>query len=190
VVAAVLSGAITDDPVVEPTPIDDPCPICDASTLVAFSEGRVEHYCPECAGLYGRVSPSAGSQPSGETPDESTTYGYLGSFQLPPAGMQGRTPGELFHAASTWGLLRFVAVASDICPHCSAPLDSSPLVCEDHESTEDHCEACGNRYAVQLGFRCTNCLYGGEAAFAIALMRNVQVLAFLTTHGINRSDFQ
>jgi hypothetical protein len=185
VIGAVLSGAITDDPVIEPTRIDNPCPICDAPTLVAFYEGRVEHYCTECAGYYGRDSPSVGDSTSGENSNGTAEYGYLGSFQLPPAGMQGRTPEELFQAGSTWGLLKLMAVATGVCPHCSAPLTTSVRVCEDHGSTGDPCEQCDNRHATQLEFRCTNCLYGGESAFTVTLIANADVLAFLATHGIN-----
>jgi hypothetical protein len=77
-----------------------------------------------------------------------------------------------------------VAVASGLCPHCSAPLDRSVDVCEAHD-TGEHCGACDNRHAVQLAFRCRNCLYGGEAAFAVALLAEVEVLAFLADRGIN-----
>jgi len=182
VIAAVRSGAVTDTPVVEPTPIDASCPLCGAPSEVAFHQGRVEHYCPDCAGYYGRVTlPAASPLSSGG----ATEYGYLGSFELPPAGTQGRTPGELFQAATTWGLLSLVAVASGVCPHCSAPLDRSTRVCEDHDTADDHCSACDNRHAIQLEFRCSNCLYGGEAAFAVALLADVEVLAFLAGRGIN-----
>jgi len=181
VIAAVRSGAVTDSPVVEPTPVDAACPVCGAGSVVAFRRGSVDHYCPECAGHYGRVTLSGESAPgAGET-----TYGHLGSFELPPAGTQGRTPEELFRAATTWGLLSLIAVASGVCPHCSAPLTTSPTVCEDHDPAGDHCEACDNRHAVQLSFRCPNCPYGGQAAAAVALLAEGAVLAFLAGRGIN-----
>lgn len=184
VIGAVLSGAITEEPVVEPTRIDQPCPICDSPTLVAFSEGRVEHYCTGCAGYYGRARPS--SEPAtGDASNGATEYGYLGSFSLPPAGTKGRTPAELFRAASTWGLLDLITVAAGVCPECSASLRQGPRVCEEHDSTGTHCEQCDNRHAIQIEFECTNCLYGGQAAFVIALMADVTVLSFLATHGIN-----
>jgi hypothetical protein len=185
VIGAVLSGAITDDPVVEPTEIDDPCPVCGAPALVAFSEGRVEHYCTECPGYYGRIAASSGSVPADDASGDAPEYGYLGSVRLPPAGTEGRAPAELFRAASTWGLLDLIAVGAGVCPECSAPLADSPQVCEEHGSGGGHCERCDNRHAIQVRFDCTNCLYGGEAAFGVALMADVDVLAFLATHGIN-----
>jgi DNA-binding HxlR family transcriptional regulator len=184
VIGAVLSGAITDSPVIEPTPIESACPVCGAETLVAFWEGRVEHYCSECAGYYGRTVPSS-EQRATDTAEDPPEYGYLGSFQLPPAGTEGRSPAELYDAASTWGLLKLIAVASGVCPQCSARLDSGPRICEEHEAADGHCEHCDNRHAVQLEFRCTNCLYGGEAAFVVGLLADGEVLAFLATHGVN-----
>lgn len=185
VVSAVLSGAITADPVIEPTRIEEPCPLCDAPALVAFYEGRVEHYCTECAGYYGRISPSDNAAMSADHSKETEAYGYLGSYQLPPAGTQSRTPDELFRAASTWGLLNLISVASGVCPHCSGPLSYSKDICEDHDSSADHCEQCDNRHAAHLEFNCTTCLYEGAAAFTIALLANADLLAFLAAHGIN-----
>lgn len=185
VIGAVLSGTITEEPVIEPTQIDHPCPICESPTLIAFSKGRVKHYCTGCAGYYGQTVPSSEPTATGDTLNGKTEYGYLGSFQLPPAGTEGRTPEELFRAASTWGLLNLMTVAVDVCPECSAPLTSGPRVCEEHDSTGNRCEQCNNRHAIQIDFECTNCLYSGQAAFAVALMTDIDVLAFLATHGIN-----
>lgn len=33
--------------------------------------------------------------------------------------------------------------------------------------------------------RCTNCIFSQQGAFAVALLANADLLAFLTTHGIN-----
>jgi len=53
VVEAVLSGAVTDAPVLKPTVVDHPCPLCGAPVEVTFREERVEMYCTECPGNYG-----------------------------------------------------------------------------------------------------------------------------------------
>jgi ribosomal protein S27AE len=185
VVEAVLSGAVTDDPVVEPTRIDEPCPLCGAPTVMAFFRGRVGHYCTECEGHYGYAPATGESGTSGDASDGATEYGYLGSFQLPPAGLQGRTPDEVFRTAATWGVLQLMAVASGVCPRCSASLAESVSVCEAHDSADEHCDQCGNRHAIQVEFGCTNCLYEGTAACAVALVADVDVLTFLAEHGIN-----
>ena len=50
VVEAVLSGAVTDAPVVEPTETDDACPYCGAPTAVSYRQGVLARSCTECAG--------------------------------------------------------------------------------------------------------------------------------------------
>lgn len=185
VVGTVLSGAVTEDPVVEPTLIDEPCPICDAPSLVAFYQERLDHYCTECAGYYGATTPlhakASGDGDSGETRE----YGYIGSVPFPPAGLQGRTPEEVFQAACAWFMLELFAVANRVCPRCSAPLSESLSVCESHESTEGVCDECNSRHAVLVNFHCTNCLYEQSGAFGLALMATSDVLRFLLASGIN-----
>lgn len=185
VVEAVLSGAITDDPRLEPTPIDEPCPLCDGSTVVAYSEERMEHYCTECAGHYDPDHASGKYGSSNDGSDEIAEYGYLGAVALPPAGLQNRTPGEAFEAASTWGILELLAVASRVCPSCSAAPNESVHVCEEHDSTGEICDQCNNRHAIQIFLRCPNCGRQHGGAFVLSLMSNINLLAFLTAHGIN-----
>jgi len=185
VIGTVLSGAVTEDPVVEPTPIDEPCPICGAPSMVAFYQERLDHYCTECAGYYGTKTPltaeATDEKSSGETPE----YGYIGSVPFPPAGLQERSPEDMFQAACAWFNLEVFAVANRVCPRCSAPLSESLSVCESHESTEGVCEECHSRYAVLVNFHCTNCLYEQSGAFGLALMATTDVLEFLLAHGIN-----
>ncbi|MEF8812878.1 MAG: helix-turn-helix domain-containing protein [Halovenus sp.] len=185
VVEAVLSGAVTSDPVLEPTPIDEPCPRCGAGTVVAFSQERVEHYCPECAGHYGPARATSEHATAGTSSDEDAPYGYLGSVPLPPAGVQDRTPEEVFQASSTWGVLELLAVASGVCPRCSASLTESLSICEDHDATESLCDQCENRHAIMITRRCPNCLYEQGGAFVLALMANIHLLRFLIANGLN-----
>lgn len=195
VVEAVLSGAVTVDPVLEPTRVDEPCPLCGAPTAVAFSRQRLDHYCTACAGHYGPADESVpaseesdgagGSVSTGDGADDAGEYGYLGSFQLPPAGLQGRTANEVFAAASTWGILELLAVASRVCPRCSASLTTSTRVCEDHDVASGFCDRCGNRRAVRARFDCTNCPHEQTGALVLALVADIDVLSFLVDHGIN-----
>lgn len=185
VVEAVLSGAVTSDPVLEPTTIDEPCPRCGAGTAVAFYQERVEHYCTECSGHYGPTRATSEYATSDDGSERDPTYGYLGSVTLPPAGLQNRTPDEIFQTASTWGILELLAVASGVCPRCSASLSESQSVCEAHGTTDDLCDQCQNRHAIQIMRRCPNCLYEQGGAFVLALMSNINLLGFLTAHGIN-----
>jgi predicted amidophosphoribosyltransferase/DNA-binding transcriptional ArsR family regulator len=171
VVQAVVSGAVTDAPVVKRTQIDHKCPHCGAPIEVRYHLERVEMFCTECAGTWGAAEPAY--------------QGYLGRMMLPPAGFHGRTTEEAVRAARTWENLRILANAVGICPHCAAPIERDITVCDDHDTTGEVCEACHQRYAVQFHFDCTNCIYDGEGTFSVALAANTDLLAFLTAHGLN-----
>jgi DNA-binding transcriptional ArsR family regulator len=185
VVEAVLSGAVTEAPLMEPTPIDEPCPICGGPTVVAFFEDQVEHYCTECEGQYDpETAMSSYATPDGDR-GADPEYGYLGSAQLPPAGFQGRSPDELYRAGTTWLTLEVLAMASGVCPRCSASLSTSVGVCEAHDYTAEYCDECSNRHAVQVVFRCANCFYSRGGAAGLALVTDGHLLTFLLEHGIN-----
>jgi len=177
IIEAVLSGAVTESPEVEPTPVDESCHYCGAPVTVRYSEERVSLYCPECRGTYGGSS----DRPAGIPAD----YGYLGGLALPPAGVQGRTPGEVFRAAWTWGNLEILSMACGICPRCSAAIDHSVTTCEDHDDAEGLCEQCDRRHAVYVTVRCTNCNFDIGGGIMLAVGADTDLLAFLTDHGIN-----
>lgn len=112
-------------------------------------------------------------------------YGRLGAFRLPPAGLEGRTPSEVFRTAVVWGGLELRSVASRIRPRCTAPLSVSLDVCRDHRPTAGLCDRCGDRHAVKARFSCTNCPYGVCGAAVVALLNDDDVLASLVDHGVN-----
>ena len=211
VVEAVLSGAMTDTPVLEPTEVDHPCPFCGAPVEVTFRDERVELYCTECAGNYGDGAtaipgddtPETGesaesgetgeSAESGDIPDAAGTRdatapadsgdGYLGYHPLPPAGVQGRDAGAVLSAAMTWGHLELMAAAGGVCPRCSAPLDRELRACDDHDASDGLCPTCGNRHAVVVDLTCTNCIYDESGSAIIGLTGVTPLLAFLTARG-------
>lgn len=185
VVEAVLSGAVTADPVVEPTQIDEPCPRCGAVTVVAYDQERVEHYCTECAGHYAPTRAASGAAVSDPDADEAARKGYLGSVALPPAGLRERTPAEMFQASTTWGILELLAVSNGLCPRCSAPLTESVDVCEAHDPRDGLCPKCCHEHAVQVRYDCSNCLYTQRGAFVLALMAHIELLGFMIAHDLN-----
>lgn len=176
VIEAVLSGAVTDAPVMGRTEIEVACPYCDAPIEVRFIEERVETYCTNCAGTFGESQLE-----SAETPVE----GFLGNVSLPPAGIQGRTPRETVEAGTTWGNLEFMALASGVCPRCSAPLDTAVDVCQEHDTTGGLCERCNNLHQVHGEWECTNCIFFTSGLFVLNLMTNPAFLSFQIDHDLN-----
>lgn len=178
VVQSVLSGAVTETPVLELTKIDEPCQVCGTPIAVSFHEERVEMYCTECPGLFGESMRTGG-------PVSQTDDGYLGYLPLPPAGVKGRTPREVFQAAWTWGNLLMLSMASGVCPRCSAAVDFSIDVCEAHDATDGLCDVCDRHWAASINLSCTNCIFDLDGALSLGLLANTNLLAFLTAHGLN-----
>lgn len=174
VVEAVLSGAVTETPRLAPTRIDFACRLCGAPIMVGYGDERVEMFCTECSGLF---------EKSSREPDERTELGWLGGLSLPPAGVRGRTAMELFRAASTWTHLELMAWATGICPRCSATVEHSVSVCEDHDASQGLCETCGHRPAAVIRSRCTNCIRELRSLFPVHLLDTPELLAFLIERG-------
>ena len=178
IIEAVLSGAVTDDPVIDRTGIDFACLLCNAPIEVCFQQERLELYCTECAGQYGD---SLGQRESITT----DRRGYLGQFPLPAAGIDGRTPEEVLDAASLWAHLELLAAANGVCPRCSAVVDRSVHVCEDHDASEGLCPTCDQRHEVTIENRCTNCVYEIQGIAVIQLISNPDLRSFVAERGID-----
>ena len=176
IVEAVISGAVTDDPVVERTPIDEPCPLCSAPIEVSYQQERVEMYCSECPGLFER-------EDSGEQFD--TEFGTLGHIYLPPAGIQERTPAEIHRAAEAWSNLELLGFSAGVCPRCAGTVDHSVTVCESHDGSDGVCEQCGRRYAARFEVECGTCHYASSGLPIISLLAETELLSFVTDHGAN-----
>ena len=176
VVEAVVSGAVSDSTVVEPTEAEKDCPFCGAPVAVGFQHGRVEMSCTECAGLV-RFADSGGRR--------FTEYGSLGFFLLPPAGVQGRSAQEMLEAAWTWRHADFLTDSTGVCSRCSARLETSVDVCENHDADAGVCDECERRYALMFDLYCPNCDYDPNSIAPGILLANTELLAFLTARGIN-----
>ena len=176
VVEAVLSGAVTEAPSIDRTPIDRACQHCGASSVeVEYREEQVGIYCPECAGQYGETS-------DGDRPADRERIGYV---YLPPAGVHGRTPAEMTEAAFVWTVAQTQALHRGVCPRCSAPVDDAIDICETHDPTDGRCDHCNRRYAAVVHTACTNCPFelGGSAIGY--LHTETELLAFLFGHGFD-----
>jgi len=175
VVEAVLSGAVTERPTMERTPVDEACPYCGAPVAIEWQEDGVGVFCSECAGRYSRERAACGADDAG----------YLGRYPLPPAGVRGRDSEAVLGAAWTWANLEILALASGLCPRCSATVEWGATLCEDHDAGDGLCDACDGRYALSARVACTNCILetGGEPV--VGLVAETELLALLTGEGLN-----
>lgn len=175
VVEAVLSGAITDNPEIEPTTVDFTCLFCDTPVEVSYRRGTVRLSCKAC-----ETGVSAASEDAAEAED-----GNLATFAFPPAGVRGRTALELQAAAATWAHLDAVALSSDVCPRCSATVELSIEACADHVPSDGVCDRCGYFHGVRLHYRCRNCIYTADLAAVMGLLATPELLAFVGEHDLN-----
>jgi DNA-binding transcriptional ArsR family regulator len=185
VVQAVLSGAVTDDPELDYTEVDEACWWCGGPIVVRYHQERLDLYCTECAGTYGDLSARRPTPIAETVPTVPDDLGYLGAFFLPPAGVETRTPEQAYRAGMAWEMLEYLAISNGICPRCSSAIDRAVQVCESHDETEGLCGTCGNRKAINMQVACRNCIYRNRGTFVDALYNDPEVMAFFTANGIS-----
>ncbi len=177
VVVAILSGAVTDYPVIERTSVETPCFLCGGDMELSYRQETVGLYCSDCGGRR-----SASSHPSGEAQAPNDVVGSLG---LPPAGVEGRTPSEMIRAAEVWTVTQGQAVARDVCPWCSAALEHAVSACEDHDPSDGRCDACDRRFASLVHVSCQNCIFEQDSPLTARLLSDTTLMAFMLDHGID-----
>ena len=178
VVTAIYSGVVTENPPRERERIDEPCPYCEESIYVELRPEGIAKYCPECPGFYGKTSSM--------DHDESTeAFGFLGLLHLPPAGLQDRTPEQVYRAAQIWNNLTFMTLAHDICAWCSASLNHSVEVCEDHDASDGLCPACNQHLPIWLHSNCTNCIREIQTTVGARFFGRSEMLSFILDQGVN-----
>lgn len=91
-------------------------------------------------------------------------------------------------AAATWGHLGTLALANEMCPRCSAPVDQAVKVCDHHDSAAGKCETCDSRFAITIVSECTNCIYTASSSAFILVPTAPDVLAFVGDHGLNTTS--
>jgi len=178
VIEAVLAEALADDAVVERTRVEWPCFLCGAPVEVSYRDDHVGLYCSACGGTRDATSPTA----DGRSVGSDDVLGYL---DLPPAGATDRTPADVLQAASVWTTTAAMALARGVCPRCSAAVECSVRACEDHDATDGRCEACGQRFAVAMHYRCTNCILVERSPFSMYLLDDADLIEFMVAHDVD-----
>ncbi|GAB7009555.1 DUF7351 domain-containing protein [Halorubrum trueperi] len=177
VVEAIRSGAVTDDPDLERTSIDDRCPTCDERLEIRWHDGSVEVFCSRCESRWERSSSRVDTA-------EGPESGYLGRLPFPPAGIRDREAEEVFRAAHAWTIVELLAVGAGICPRCAATVETELDACSDHED-DGICSNCRSSFAVVLTASCTNCLYHVGSAAALGLLSSPALLGFMLDHDVD-----
>jgi len=178
---AILSGVVTDERIVKPATTAFPCPYCGTSIVVTYHEERLELHCTECAGFYDVRSRPVGTK---ELADPAE-YSYLGSLRLPPAGLIDRTPTEILSAAFIWCYPEWLSMAWGVCPRCAGRVDTTVVVCEEHQDGSIVCDTCHMRQQVRFESMCTNCRFEVSSSLVMHLFAKTEIIAFAATRGYN-----
>lgn len=138
-VQTVIAGTGIQDPVLDPTKIDQDCCLCGGSTVVTYQDEMLFWACTEC---------------DGKKDLDDGPEGLLAVAEFAPAGFTDRSPKEMLNAAWTGGLLHFGL--GGVCDACRGPMDGWLHLCDDH-AAEGICPNCGWNEAVVARFRCSVC---------------------------------
>ena len=168
-VRTIVAGTGVQEATVEPTPVDQPCPLCGGATLISYRQGVVFLECTACAGL---------------APGKAEIDGVLNAVYVEPAGVAERTPEELHTASVAATLAKARSFFDGVCPTCSGPVDSWLEVCADHEA-DGGCAECGLREPAVARSLCRVCKdFGGGTLKRFALFHPA-VVSFYDDHGVS-----
>lgn len=165
VVRAVVAGGLTDDPTVESAPVDAACGRCGGRVEVTYEAGTTWARCGECEGYWPRRG------------------GEIFGFSLPPAGLRGRDPDEVFDATIAYSVHRFEAMSRGVCPECGSAVDAALSVCADHDGG-GVCDACDSYFAGVVVSVCDACTFAWRSPDYAPVSHHPALVAFYYDHGV------
>lgn len=175
-VRSIIAGTGIDDVTVDGVEIDDPCPICDATTTVNYHDGVVLWTCTECDGV------APGVSEWGTVKDHMD--GVLDLTQFGPAGVATRRPVELRTASKVAKHQKARSMFNGVCPTCSGPVEGRIDYCEDHD-TRGACDSCGWLLELLVRFQCRTCEDYALVDPGLLALFHPAVVALYEDHGIS-----
>lgn len=165
IIQAVIAGAATERPTLDPTTVDATCPRCECPVLIAYEDGSIWAWCSGCSGYWR---------------GNGTFFG----FSLPPEGLRNRNADEIFDATIAYSIRRFETMCDGVCPECAGVVTASLAVCGNHEADESICERCGFHYLGTITFVCDSCKFAWRSPSWAPLQYHPAVASFYYDHGI------
>lgn len=168
-VRTIVAGTGVSDATLEPTELDQPCPLCGAPTEITYREGVVFLVCTECAG---------------SAPGKADIDGALNGMYFEPAGLTDRSPEQLYAASIATTLQQARSLFNGVCPTCSGAVDGWLDCCPDHDPT-DGCEQCGRLMGTFARFQCRVCKNFGVPNPGWLPLLHPAVISFYDDHGVS-----
>lgn len=170
-IQSIISGTGIEEPTLDPTEIDVPCPECGAPTAIAYENVYVYQLCTECPGF--------------GDPGDDHPSGVLVAWTFEPTGLSNRSAEEVFTASTIKNFARIVMRFEEICPDCSGPVEWSLDICEEHEDgSGQRCPNCGRTDAIQVRETCTVCKSAGHGSPGIKVLFHPAVISFFYDRGV------
>lgn len=168
IVQTVIAGTGIHTPSFDSEEVEKSCFRCGAPVEVTY-EGEVTKVgCTECEGWW----------------DWWDFDGALVHFGFPPAGLEDRTPAEVLHATFAYQLHRAEMMMDGVCPTCGGRVRTALDICDDHESTDGTCDACGTPFLGVVHWRCLTCKNAISGPSWAPLLTHPAVIGFYYEHGI------
>lgn len=168
-VRTIIGGTGVKDATLEPTEIDQPCPLCTAPTEIAYREGVVFLTCTECEGA---------------APGKADVDGVLLGNYFEPAGLENRSPAQLYAASMVATLHRARTLGNGLCPTCSGSVEGRLECCPNHDPTGD-CDNCGMVVGAWAHFQCQVCKHYAVPNPKWLALFHPAVVAFYDDHGVS-----
>lgn len=172
VIRSIAAGWAANDPVIEPVPINTDCPECGSQAYMSYKSGVMRAHCQHCS----EIDLEIGSV------EEAFNISCLG---LPPAGLDGRSPHDIFRAAVSYQYHRVKTHLDGVCPSCASPIRPTIHLCENHDASEGACGACGRASRAGVRAVCGNCKSYALIRVARAVQSHPTVTAFYESHGVH-----
>lgn len=174
IMSAIRAGGLTDAVVFDEEPIGEGCPLCGEQVVLETGTKRTLDWlvcrCTSCEGGY-------------EVPAFPPGILMLVS-PLKPVGVRERTPDEMYRALVQWTHHAFRLVVGGVCPQCTGPVRSSPLICEDHVVNPGQvCDTCGTIFEIRFRCVCEICKEVWLTACDRHFVTHPTVHAFYHDHG-------
>lgn len=133
VIRAVLAGSFTDQPSIEPFPVDGACISCGGHLLACYHDEQMSIDCSECGHRHGR-------------------------YPFPPGGLADRTTAEIANAFANRVKHLHCLAADGVCPECGGRMTTDIIedkdCCLGVELHVDHtCDRCGHSLCSAPGLR-------------------------------------
>lgn len=167
-----VSGAVGSNTSLDQTTVDSNCLFCEGRLSIRYADGWRYINCTECNAR------CIGSYPAS----------LISMGELPPAGLVGRTPSEVYAADRIWDKHRTEMVMSQVCPECAGPMPVDHIdVCPNHDPdphSEAVCDGCGSIFWGMVYHVCQVCKNLWKLPTLLYPVTHPAVVSFYYDHGL------